>query len=137
MFSVPDGDRSLWQIILWWERRCVPYNFILLAVGICSVFFFYFFTANEPIKNGGDTGEPIMLLIAPFIINACYTFGWIVEAFAPKAYLESFPGDPRKIGPRFLRMGIQLSLALILLPTIVWAGLWLFRIVGLRHQVGP
>jgi len=137
MFSVPDGDRSRWQIILWWEQRRIPYNFILLAVGIFSVFLFYFFTANEPIENGEDIGEPIMLLIAPFIINACYTLGWIVEAFAPKAYLESFPGDPRRIGPRFLWMGIQLSLALIWLPTIVWAGLWLFRTVGLRHPVAP
>ncbi len=132
MFSVPDGERSRWQIILWWEQRRIPYNLILGVVGITGVFFFFFFTANEPIENGEDIGEPIMIFIAPFVINACYTLGWIVEAFAPKAYISSFPGDPHKIGPRFLWMGIQLLLAMILLPTIIWAGLWFLRVVGIR-----
>ena len=133
MFSVPEGQRSRWQIILWWELRRIPYNLILGAVGICRIFLFYFFSSHEPIENGEDIGEPIMILIAPVLINACYALGWIVEAYAPEAYLNSFPGDRRQIGPRFLWMGIQFSLAVILLPTIIWGWLWLFRIVGLRH----
>jgi hypothetical protein len=94
---------------------------------------FYFFIANEPIENGEDIGEPIMLFLAPFVINAGYTLGWMVEAFAPNAYLESFPGDRRKIGPRLLWFGLQLTLFVELMPTVLWAGLWLLRTIGLRH----
>jgi hypothetical protein len=133
MFSVPEQDRSRWRIILWWELRRIPYNVIVGLAGICSVALFYFFTANEPIENGEDIGEPFMLFVAPFLINAFYTLGWVVEGFAPEAFLKSFPDDGNEIGPRFLGYGLRLSLILVWLPTVVWAVLWLLRLLGLRH----
>ncbi len=133
LFFVPDRDRSRWEIIVWWELRRIPYNLVVGIVGICSVFLFYFFTGNEPIVDGQDIGEPFMFLLAPFGVNICYTAGWIVEAFFPQAFLESFMVERRQVGAKFLRDGIRLSLIVVLLPTGVWGFLWLLRVVGLRH----
>lgn len=130
---MPDGDRSRLKIILWWEARRIPYNIIVGSVGLVCIPMFYFFTANEPIEDGEDIGEPIMLFVAPFLINVSYTLGWVVEAFSPQTYLKSFPDDGQEPGPRFLRLGLRTSIFLVLLPTLVWAALWLGRILGFRH----
>jgi len=101
MFSVPEGQRSRWQIILWWELRRIPYNLILGAVGICSIFLFYFFSSHEPIENGEDIGEPIMILIAPVLINACYMLGWIVEAYARRLISTVSPAIAARLARGF------------------------------------
>jgi len=132
LFSVPDGSRSRWDIIRWWEIRRIPYNVIVGLAGVFSMFLLYFFIADEPIVNGEDIGEPILIFIAPFLINICYTAGWIVEAFFPGAFLESFMVERKQIGPRFLRNGLQLSLIVVFLPTVVWGVLWALRLAGLR-----
>ena len=133
MFSVPSGERSKLKIILWWELRRIPYNIIVGAAGIVSVVMFYFFTANEPIEDGEDIGEPIMLFIAPLLMNAAYTLGWIVETSSRKEFWQRFFDDERETGPRFLTLGLKFSIAVIWVPTLIWAGLWLLRTVGLRH----
>jgi hypothetical protein len=131
-FSVPDGDRSTWDIIFWWEARRIPYNVIVGTVGVLSLLLFYLFSAHEPIENGEDIGEPITILLAPLVINICYTAGWIVEGFFPAIYLDSFFEERQALGSRLLRFGLQLSLVIVFLPTTVWAILWLLHIFGLR-----
>ena len=132
LFFIPEKTPSKWQIIVWWELRRIPYNLIVGLAAVCSLFLLYLFTAHEPIDNGQDIVEPIMVLIAPFILNLCYTGGWIVEAFFPKTFLESFMVERKQLGAKFLRWGLQFSLGVVFLPTVVWGIFWILRLMGLR-----
>ena len=80
LFSVPSGQRSLRDIILWWEARRLPYNLIVGGVGLCSLLLFFAFTgASGKLAPGEDAVEPFALLAAPFLLNICYTAGWVTE----------------------------------------------------------
>ncbi len=80
MFSVPAEPRSLLGVIGWWELRRIPYNIIVGSVGLCSlILFFVFITHCDVLEPGEDAEEPIAIILAPFLINICYTGGWFVE----------------------------------------------------------
>ncbi len=81
LFFVPEGDRSLRDIVFWWEVRSVPYNLIVGGVGLCSlILFFVLIEVSGKLKPGEDAVEPLGLIVAPFAMNICYTAGWVVEA---------------------------------------------------------
>jgi hypothetical protein len=127
LFSAPDGDRSLRDIILWWEARRIPYNFIVGGVGLCSLLlFFSFIGASGDLGPGEDAVEPLSLLAAPILLNICYTAGWVVEALLGRVW--SAGGEV--IAPRMLKFGLGLSLAFVLLPSVMWGVYWVLHIVG-------
>jgi hypothetical protein len=80
LFSVTDEERSLGQIILWWEKRRIIYNIIVGFTGFISLLLFFFFIDKSGVlKPGEDAIEPLALLISPILINISYTLGWVVE----------------------------------------------------------
>ena len=118
LFFVPEGYRSLRDIVFWWEVRRAPYNLIVGGVGLCSlILFFVLIEVSGKLKLGEDAVEPLSLLVAPFVMNICYTAGWVVEALLGNVW--STYDEP--LGPRLLKYGLGLSLAAVLLPSAAWA----------------
>lgn len=127
MFAVPPGARSAWDVVLWWERRRIPYNVILGVVGVCSLLLFHvFIEAAHGVPPGEDAVEPIMLFIAPVVANLCYTAGWLVEV--PARWIA--PRAAERLGPGLLKLGLGFSLLVALLPTVVWAVIALVRLLS-------
>jgi hypothetical protein len=118
LFFVPEGDRSLRDIVFWWEVRRVPYNLIVGGVGLCSlILFFVLIKVSGKLKSGEDAVEPLGLIVAPFVLNICYTAGWVVEALLGNVWST----DGKPLAPRLLKYGLGLSLAAVLLPSVAWA----------------
>jgi hypothetical protein len=112
-------------IVLWWEVRRVPYNLLIGVYGfVCLLIFYWGITTSGELRPGEDAVETMALLAAPFIANACYTLGWIVESlFAP------WPRFGRLLFP----LGLGFSLFVISEPAILWAGVRLLQLTGVIH----
>jgi len=131
MFSVPGEPRSLLGIIGWWELRRIPYNIIVGSVGVCSlVLFFVFITHCDVLEPGEDAEEPIVIILAPFLINVCYTGGWFVEIVSRFILRERV----ERLGPLLLKLGLGFSLLVALLPSVYWGFYWLLLSMHIIHH---
>src|SRR5437899_2748553 len=74
--------RRPYDAILWWERRRISFNALLLVIGSCS------FGIIEGIgallvQPGEDVVEPLGVVFGGILFvvgaNACFTLGWITE----------------------------------------------------------
>ena len=127
LFAEPDGARSPWRVVAWWEIRRIPFNMIIGAYGaLCLAIFFWAIAASGRLQPGEDAVEPIVLLAAPFSINLLYTLGWLVEVPARLLNPDLSPG----FGPLLLKMGLGLGLFLITLPAAFWGGYRLLQLAG-------
>jgi hypothetical protein len=80
MRAVEPGPRSEWQALVWWERRRLGYNGLLLVLtlagaGICASVARY---ARGVSPSVGDIGRLAFLVLA--LGNLGYTLGWLVES---------------------------------------------------------
>jgi len=127
LFSNPKDRISPKRVFAWWEIRRLPFNLIVGAYGIlCLAVFFAAITTSGHLQPGEDAVEPVALMAAPFVINALYTRGWIVELTARS--LE--PGLSPRFGPRLLKLGLGLGLFLITVPAALWSGYRLLQWAG-------
>ena len=109
-------------IVGWWELRRIPYNVIVGSVGLCSlVLFFVFITHCGVLAPGEDAEEPLAIILAPLLINICYTAGWFVEVISRVLLRERI----ERLGPLLLKLGFGLSLFVALLPSVYWGVYWL------------
>ncbi len=129
LFMVPDGRRSAWSIIKWWELRRIPYNLIVGSVGTCSLLLFFFFiTQSGELKPGEDAEEPLAIIAAPFLMNFAYTAGWVMEVF-----VNGFsPKGTGRTGPTLLKLCLACSLLAALAPSILWGVIWLTHLATRR-----
>jgi hypothetical protein len=123
-FSKPSEPLTPYSIILWWEKRRIPYNLIVGAIGIISLILFYeFIDLAHELKPGEDAVEPIAILFAPIFVNICYTAGWIVEILLNNIrHTGSAP-----IGPLLMKLGVGFSIVVALLPSTIWFVVWVVR----------
>src|SRR5258708_20262079 len=66
--------------IVWWEIRRIPYNVMLLLLGICTIAIVE--TVGGHYANPGeDVEEPLGIIFGAIVYgvaaNVCYTLGWI------------------------------------------------------------
>ncbi|HKQ57371.1 MAG TPA: hypothetical protein VJY35_05850 [Candidatus Eisenbacteria bacterium] len=117
MFGSRKPSPTWWQVILWWEIRRIPYNLIVGGWGIvCLIVYLVAIGNSGHLKPGEDAIEPMAILAAPFLINACYTLGWLVEL--PLRRL--LPGWRERIGPTLMKLGVAASLLGVTLPAAIW-----------------
>lgn len=116
LLYVPEGSRSAWDVVVWWEKRRIPVNLLIGGVGFVSlVLFFLFMSAPGMLRPGEDAVEPMALLLAPFAFNFFYTAGWVVELFLRLVWTDG----RRAIGPALLGMGVLFSLTVVCLPSLI------------------
>ncbi len=129
LFHVTDTERPWYSVIAWWELRRIPYNLIVGGAGTVAVMLVWLFVFLPPKDTRPETGvELLSVIIFGFTANAAYTLGWLVELTARTVS----PARARGLGPRLLRLGIKLSLALVALPACAYLLMWILRIVGVR-----
>lgn len=61
------------QVIRWWEIRRIPYNAILFAIGIASIF------TGESLMGQEILESSLAILAYGIMANLCYTLGWVIE----------------------------------------------------------
>ena len=116
LFSPPPSPISWANVILWWEIRRIPYNIFVGLYGIlCLFIFLWAMTTSGPSDDGEDFFEPFALFVAPFVVNLCYTLGWLVEV-AARTLLPSL--SPR-FGPSLMKVGIGFSVFVISIPAVI------------------
>ncbi len=128
LFSSPKNPDSPHEVIVWWEIRRLPFNLIIGAYGaVCLVIFFAAITTSGHLQPWEDAIEPLALIAAPFVANALYTLGWIVEL----TYRSIEQGVSPRFGPRLFKVGLALSLFLVTVPAALWSGYRLLQWAGL------
>jgi hypothetical protein len=115
LLTVHKKDRSNFQILLWWEKRRILYNLIVLCSGIASMTVMY---TVVKLKPGEDMQEPITILGFVFLCNLCYTLGWITEISGEKS--ETY-------GPKTFKIGLYFTLFWVFLPAVIHIILWVGR----------
>ena len=129
-FERPDAVISPWNVILWWEKRRIPYNIVIGIVGLISLVIYYFLLETSGyLKPGEDAVEPLVLIIAPVVINICYTGGWIIELI-----LRLFGLKNMGVGTALLRIGMVISLLFALAPAILWTVIRLLMLFGVKYN---
>ena len=129
LFHVADTERPWYSVIAWWELRRISYNLIVGGAGIIAVMLVWLFVFLPPKDTRPETGvEPLSVIIFGFVANAAYTLGWLVELITRTVS----PERARDLGPRLLRLGIKLSLAMVALPACAYLLMWVLRIAGVR-----
>jgi hypothetical protein len=80
LFAVNANADRFVGIVKWWELRRIPYNGILLILGICSTYIYWHLFdryAPDPADDGIFPG--LMPIFVGLAANIFYTAGWIVE----------------------------------------------------------
>lgn len=110
------------EIIAWWERRRLFYNFLLFGAAVISgLLCLISALVSEPIL-GVPIGMPespflalAMGVVFAFVANICYTGGWVIEVFL----LKVSPGDIERFGTASFKLGVMLSVSLALMPGVM------------------
>ena len=128
LFSIPDTPRSAFDVVMWWELRRIPYNFIVGCVAFVSlIIFFISLSTSGQLKPGEDAVEPLALIFAPIVINVFYCAGWILENILRVIW----PSKRRFFGPFLFKLGLGFSLFVVTLPAIFWLGYRLLQLSGI------
>ena len=130
LFSVDYEEKSISQIIAWWEIRRIPYNAIIGISGIFSLtLYFIFLELSGHLKTGEDTIEPMALFIAPFLVNICFTAGWILESIIKIIRQSKF----KRKSKQFMKLGVGFSLFVVSFPALYWGIYDLLILFGIIH----
>ncbi len=125
----PQSEPGLLSTVRWWEARRIPVNLALGAYAIpCFIIFFISIVTSGKLGPGEDAEEPMGLIAAPILFNICYTFGWVLEAYARLTQRRVSP----RFGPILLALGLGFSLLVISLPAVFWGGYRLLQLIGVH-----
>jgi hypothetical protein len=109
-----------WDAVAWWEIRRVPFNLLILAVGLVSGFIFAL-VGSHVFRADEDFGKPFLTAVLyGLAANVCYTLGWITELLWSWGDTE----QTEKTRPKVFRLGLVFSASLTLLPAIVLSLIW-------------
>ena len=128
IFKEPTSPKTIFRIIVWWELRRIPYNIFIGITGFIGLALFYYFAdVSGAIKPGEDLIEPLLLLISPILVNLAYTGGWVGEIVLLRMWGEK----ATNIAPLLLKLGVTISLFVVLFPAMVWGVALLLQLVGI------
>jgi hypothetical protein len=115
-----------WDAIAWWEIRRIPFNLLVLAIGLVSGSIVAF-AGSRLFGPDANLGNPFIgIMLYGLAANFCYTLGWITEllwGWGDTAQTES-------IRPKVFRVGLVFSASLTLLPAIAIPLIWAIQ----RHR---
>lgn len=124
LFGVAGTSRSRLQIVLWWEKRRLIYNAVLLLTLIISGLLITLFDSLPPKPAELLDYEAFSAIILIFLANFFYTFGWIVDLAS-----SLFAGhDSPTLGPRLLKIGLVFSVIVAVLPAAGRLMAWFLRL---------
>ena len=116
--------RRPYDAIIWWEKRRVVFNLIVLIVAACS-FGIVEVIGARGVQPGEDVVEPLLVIAggAVFVIaaNVCYTLGWVTELM----WSEGDTSRTEAIRRRVYRRGLVFSALVVAAPGVLLAALWM------------
>ena len=102
-------------IFNWWELRRVPYNAIMLVIGIASTYIYWsLFDKYAPASEDDGIFPGLMPIFVGIVANVLYTSGWLVEAWLLKARGRG----TQKLGPLLFAIGIVFSILVVSIPAV-------------------
>jgi len=125
LYPVP-APRNTWGIVKWWESRRLKYNAIVGASGFLSLGAFTALMSLPPFAHD-LTWLWTPIIVFGVLANICYLLGSAVETAIEKISR----GKILPTGPALFRMGLTFSVGLTLLPTLMAALDWGFRVIRL------
>jgi hypothetical protein len=109
-----------WDAVAWWEIRRIPFNLLLLAVGLVSGVIVALIGSRvfDPTR---DIGSPF-LAVAMYAIaaNLFYTLGWATELL----WAWGDTARTSAVRPKVFRVGLIFSAVLTLLPAVAVLLIW-------------
>ena len=104
--------------IVWWEIRRIPYNIILLIIGILTLTVVEVLGAHL-VKPGDDIIDPPALLVGivgyGIAANLLYTLGWVTEI----AWSGGDTSRTRPLRSRVFLKGVAFSALITIWPAIL------------------
>jgi hypothetical protein len=127
LFAPREPDRC--GAVPWWEVRRIPYNVLIGAYGIlCLVVFYWGIVTSGALRPGEDAVEPMALMAAPCLANACYTLGWMVEVLIDLAV-----GPSPQVGLFLFKLGLGFWFFVISAPAVYWGGWRALQLMQFGH----
>ena len=123
LFPAP-ARRSAGSIVSWWEKRRLGYNLVVGSAGLLTMAAVRLISALPPYSSQ-DAVPAIAVLVVGVLANLCYCLGPAAEIAIEKLS----GGRVLPTGPVLFRMGLTFSAGLVLLPTLVFSGEWLIRVI--------
>lgn len=135
LFQRAEHLEKPWQIILWWEKRRIPFNLIVGATGflVCALLFgIAVFSENKFGEPIGLPDPPLFGVIAIFLYgiaaNVCFTGGWLAELIAKGIWKNR----SEHLGEITFVLGLFFSVALTLVPVIVCSIVVAWKLLNTR-----
>ena len=126
LFGVPPEPRSVWSIIGWWELRRLLYNLALgLVGGVSFVLFLVFSSLLGQLDPPDNDVDFLVIPVVVVLANMAYTGGWVVELLVRLIWGDRYP----HLGPKLLKLGLLLTLNVVLLPAVCSGAVLLVRCV--------
>ena len=132
LFARGEYEVSTFEVILWWEKRRLPYNLIVGVAGVftCAVTVAVVAIASE--KFGEPLGLPDPPIFAVLAViaygvgaNVCYTGGWISEVLVRKVWQERTGA----FGQIAFTLGLVFSVLITLAPAAFFSVLLTARLL--------
>jgi|ERR1700733_1848446 hypothetical protein len=115
--------KSPWDAVAWWEIRRIPFNLLILVVGLASGFTSALL-GNRVFKPDVDFGKPFIgVVLYAVAANLCYTLGWVTELL----WAWGNTDRTETVRPKVFRVGLIFSVGLTLLPPVVLSLTWAAR----------
>src|SRR5579863_1907547 len=115
--------------IVWWERRRIAFNVVILFAGAFTLFLIQAIHAILA-RFGADvtvpTGLVPLVLFYMLAVNICYTLGWVSELL----WSDGDTARTELLRPAVYRWGLTFSVAITLLPAVFVPLFWFMQ--GLR-----
>jgi hypothetical protein len=125
LFSVPDGERKWWSIVVWWEVRRIPYNLAVGMFGLANLAAFGFINdvlLKPYLPFEERDWEPLSVLIFAVVANLCYSGGSVAELLSKAVFKDK----ARWFGPIAFAIGLSFSILLTFFPTTVDGIRWIW-----------
>lgn len=111
-------------VIVWWEKRRLYFNLLVLATGTVSVVLAEVI-GGRLIPLGEDLVEPLMLLAGAIAYvaaaNLFYSMGWVTEIVWSNGNPDAFA----ELRPKVLRQGMIFSFCLTIAPGMLFLIIWI------------
>jgi hypothetical protein len=122
LFPPADYRRTTVSLLAWWESRRTTFNVVVGATGILTLIVIRAISLIPPGVFVPLDWRPVVAY--GILANVCYTFGFMAEATAQRAFGEKCPA----FGPALFRQGLAFSVGLTLLPILLVSMGWLLRV---------